>query len=279
MKIYSKDQWIERDHSVNVFRCVYTQEVAVHTHDFIEIVYIRSGSAIETVNGVDYAVKRGDLLFLNYGTEHAFKPTDELTYINVSFYPETVGKSIISDENAFGVLTLTAFNELLETEGNGLISFYGTARNEIESLLNDMIKEQENDLMLREMAMKHYMGLLLLKIVRRMSGEVDNSDLWPDIARYIEDNLDGDLSLQTLSTKCFYNPAYFSRIFRERYSVTLSEYVMQKRVEKAKTLLLTTDYPISKISEMVGFTNKSFFYRKFFKYYQKTPSQFRGKKK
>jgi AraC-like DNA-binding protein len=50
---------------------------------------------------------------------------------------------------------------------------------------------------------------------------------------------------------------------------------MQKRIEKAKRLLLTTDCAINKIALMVGFNNKSFFYKMFYKFYGTTPMQCR----
>ena len=243
----------------------------MHTHDFIEIVYVRDGNAIQRVNGIEYTVSRGDLLFLNYGAEHSFTPLDEFTYFNVSFYPETMGSSVISPTNAFAVLTLTAFNEIVPEEGHGRVTFYGSARTEVENILISMLKEQESRLAFREMAMNSYMSLLIMKIVRKVSGEIDSDEIWPEIAKYIEENLDQDLSLSSLANKCFYNPSYFSRIFKERYSIPLSEYVMQKRMEKAHELLITTDLSISTIASMVGFNNKSFFYKTFYKAYQKTP--------
>ena len=272
-KLYSKTGWNKKDPSIHIFRMSTKKEDPKHTHDFIEIVYVCDGIANHCVNGVEYELKRGDLLFINYGATHSFKPNGEVTYIRLVFYPETIEEHV-SLQNAFGVLTLTAFQEIFN-EDHGVIAFLGTARTEIEELLNSMLKESEGSQILREMALDAYMELLILKLIRKVSGEIDGDDIWPDISRYIEENLDQDLSLSALSKKCFYNPSYFSRIFRERYSIPLSEYVMQKRIEKAKDLLLTTDCAINKIALMVGFNNKSFFYKVFYKFYGTTPLQCR----
>lgn len=271
MKTYTAKKWTERDHGVHIFRCSRQAEVVLHTHDFIEIVYVREGSAIQRVNDIEYTVSRGDLLFLNYGAEHSFVPQEDFTYFNVSIYPETMASNVISPTNAFAVLTLTAFNEIVPEEGHGRVTFYGSARAEIENILVAMLKEQEGHLAFRDIVMNSYMSLLIMKIVRKVSGEIDSDEIWPEIAKYIEENLDQDLSLTSLANKCFYNPSYFSRIFKERYSIPLSEYVMKKRMEKAYDLLMTTDLSISAIASMVGFNNKSFFYKTFYKAYKKTP--------
>lgn len=275
MKTYTPKNWKERDPEVHVFRCTRNSEVVLHTHDFIEIVYVRDGSAVQRINGVEHVVSRGDLLFLNYGVEHSFTPQEEFTYFNVSFYPETKGSNAVASNNAFWGMTLKAFNEIVPEEGYGKVKFYSSARTEIEDILGSMLKEQESRLAFREMVINSYMCLLLMKIVRKASGEIDGEEIWPEIAKYIEENLDRDLSLTTLANKCFYNPSYFSRIFKERYSVPLSEYVMNKRMEKARELLITTELSITMIASMVGFNNKSFFYKTFYKAYQKTPLLYR----
>ncbi len=275
MKTYTPKNWKERDPEFHVFRCSVSHEVVIHTHDFIEIVYVRDGSAVQHINGVEYTVSRGDLLFLNYGVEHSFTPIDEFIYFNVSIYPEKVIEGNRETNTSLGVLTANVFNGIFPKEGYGKISFYGSARTEIESILGSLLKEQEGNLAFRETALSSYISLLLMKIVRKVLGEIDDEEVWPEIAKYIEENLDQDLSLTTLANKCFYNPSYFSRIFKERYSVPLSEYVMTKRMERARELLITTEFSIATIASMVGFNNKSFFYKTFYKTYKKTPLLFR----
>ena len=277
MKVYSKNAWDRNDPILHVSRANTKLPLDTHIHDFIEIVYVRDGSAVQIVDGVEYVVKRGDLLVINKGSTHAYVPADGFCYINVAFYPEEV-EEVATTDNAFGVFPLSAFEEIFQGK-QGVITFIGSARTELEELLNSMIREQESKHMQREMAINAYMQLLLLKIMRKVSGEIDSEDIWQDISRYIEENLDQDLSLSALSKKCFYNPSYFSRIFRERYAMPLSEYVMRKRIERAQELLLTTEYAIQKIAMMVGFNNKSFFYKTFYKYYQMTPMQCRKRDK
>ena len=275
MKTYTPKNWKERDPEVHIFRASVNNEVVIHTHDFIEIVYVRDGSALQRINGVEYTVSRGDLLFLNYGVEHSFTPIDEFTYFNVSIYPEKTVGGDTGFSTALGALTEKVLDGIFPEEGYGRITFYGSARTEIESILGSILKEQEANLAFRETAMSSYITLLVMKIVRKVSGEIDSEELWPEIAKYIEENLDQDLSLTALANKCFYNPSYFSRIFKERYAMPLSEYVMKKRMEKARELLITTEFSIGTIVSMVGFNNKSFFYKTFYKAYKKTPLSYR----
>ena len=99
----------------------------VHTHDYIEIVYVTAGSALELVNDERYEVRRGDLLFINYGATHAFQPHEPFSYINICFKPESLAENVITPENAFAVLQLTAIDELRRESDDSMISadFYG----------------------------------------------------------------------------------------------------------------------------------------------------------
>ena len=54
----------------------------LHDHDFVEIVYIHDGKGAHYVNGVEYLVQKGDLLYINYGCTHSFKVYEKLVASN-----------------------------------------------------------------------------------------------------------------------------------------------------------------------------------------------------
>lgn len=59
------------------------------------------------------------------------------------------------------------------------------------------------------------------------------------------------------------NPDYLGTIFKEEMNCSITIYIQNKRLAKAKELLRQTDYPISKIAEMVGYDNISYFSKLF----------------
>ena len=58
---------------------------AEHTHDFLEIVYIVSGSSLQIVDGREYQVSAGDLLFINLGSTHSFTCGKRFSYANIIY--------------------------------------------------------------------------------------------------------------------------------------------------------------------------------------------------
>ena len=75
------------------------------------------------------------------------------------------------------------------------------------------------------------------------------------------------------------SPAYLGRLFKKLTLKSIPEYINEIRLNKAKLLLQTTDLSINEISERTGFTNSTYVYKGFKKYYGVTPNYFRQSSK
>ncbi|MBQ8310113.1 MAG: helix-turn-helix domain-containing protein [Clostridia bacterium] len=266
MKIYRSEQLFKEDASIHIFSDECKQgSMPVHLHDFIEIIYITDGNAEQTVNGETYHVRRGDLLFINYGSTHSFTACESFSFINICFKPEVMVESVITPENAFAVLQLTAFDEIRRESEDGMLSFRGEERNEAEMILHAMAREYAEQKHSWKTVLKSYMNVLVSLIVRKLM-DVDatgTDDIWRELSDYIDSNLDSDLTLSGLAGKCFYNPSYFSRAFKKRFNMSLTEYLNHRKIESAKTLALSGTLSDEEIATRVGFSYKRSFYRVF----------------
>lgn len=95
------------------------------------------------------------------------------------------------------------------------------------------------------------------------------------VFKYIDENLDSDLSLNTLSEIAFFSPYHFHRLFKFITKETLNEYVTRKRIEKSASDLVHKNKSVSEISHIYGFNDNSTFTRTFKKYYGVSPTEFR----
>ena len=279
MRIYRSDALIKDRASIHIFAAKESNS-PVHIHDFIEIIYVTNGIGDETVNGVTYRVHRGDLLFINYGSTHEFKNVDGFSFINICFHPEVMSESVITPENAFAVLQLTAFDEIRrESDEDGMVSFWGEERDEVERILRIMLREYREEKPSWRMVLKSYMNVLITMILRKLTsgGEEETQDaMWKEISDYIDSNLESDLTLSALAGKCFYNPSYFSRAFKKRFDMPLSEYLNRKKIERAMSLC-DCKQSDDEIARAVGFSYKSSFYRVFQRITGMTFSQYKKK--
>lgn len=93
---------------------------------------------------------------------------------------------------------------------------------------------------------------------------------------HIEQHLENELSLESISKVAHYSPFHFHRIFKAFTNETLHQYIVRKRVEKASAdLLRKKAITISELSLQFGFTSNSSFTRAFKKYYGLNPRDFR----
>jgi AraC family transcriptional regulator len=77
------------------------------------------------------------------------------------------------------------------------------------------------------------------------------------VLSYIEDNLAQDLSLQSIAEVSGLSASYFKTAFRTSVGHPVHQYVIQRRVERARSLLAAGDLPISQVALETGFAHQS----------------------
>lgn len=96
---------------------------------------------------------------------------------------------------------------------------------------------------------------------------------------YINTHLFTQLTLQLISEAVSVSPNYVSAVFNKETGCSITEYINQKRIQKACTLLTSDTASIEEISTYVGFSDLNYFTRVFKKYTKTTPSEYRKKSK
>jgi AraC-like DNA-binding protein len=99
-----------------------------------------------------------------------------------------------------------------------------------------------------------------------------------DLKEMIQDQLDTNmtLSLQQVSDELEINPAYLSREFSKYFdNLSFGDYIRKLRIDKAKNLMDTTDYSLTEIAYLTGFSDQSHFTRIFKKQTGENPSGYK----
>ncbi|EFH83404.1 AraC family transcriptional regulator [Ktedonobacter racemifer] len=77
------------------------------------------------------------------------------------------------------------------------------------------------------------------------------------VSMYIEEHLAEGLSLSEIAAVASLSPYHFTRLFKASTSFSPHQYVIQRRIERAKLLLSTTNWSLTTIAHAVGFANES----------------------
>ena len=120
--------------------------------------------------------------------------------------------------------------------------------------------------------------LNLLTEAGEVSGYQGASDAVLEVARYITENLSGDLRVEELSRAVNFSPSFLSHKFKEEMGISLHGYIVQKRMAYAKERIDMGEQP-SKIYEECGYRDYSSFYKAYFRYFATPPSERKRKEK
>lgn len=92
---------------------------------------------------------------------------------------------------------------------------------------------------------------------------------------FIEENLDRDLTLEALASEVDISPLYLPRAFKSAVGQSTHQYVLRRRVERARKLLQTSDIPIAEIALSSGFSSQSHLSNWFLKLIGVSPAAYR----
>ena len=126
----------------------------------------------------------------------------------------------------------------------------------------DMENLHRNSLYGRE-EMMEYAGVLVRKAVQYRQYINKSDSVTSQVCAYIDAHYQEEIHREELGELVFLNTDYLSRIFKKEKGISISNYIIQKRVEEAKKLLTQSTLPINTVSLYVGYSNFSYFTKMF----------------
>lgn len=108
--------------------------------------------------------------------------------------------------------------------------------------------------------------------------ELSNSRIAP-VIKYINENIQENISLSLGATLYNMSQSQFGRTFKKETGKTFKEYILLKKIERAKFYIKTTDKTFSEISDLLGFEDSSYFTKLFKKYEVITPKEYKNRLK
>lgn len=262
----------------------YSHDDAEHIHDYIELVYVFSGSGIHHVDGVKYALKKGCLLYIDYGQVHSFTALENMSYVNFLIKPEYFSETIRGKKSIDDVFGLPELSDVPKANNTQMAYFEGKECADVEHLIFKMMEENHDCNQGFETIIKNDVMNLLIYMRRKLVTEIflkKSAEIPPELQRVIEyiDKHSGEkITLKLMSEMCNYSQDYLSKLLKVHFGSNFSEYLIKKRVNSAVYILMTTDLSIFEVSQMAGFTNKTHFYKMFKKYLGIKPSFIRAYK-
>lgn len=250
-----------------------------HSHDYVEIVYMCSGSTTHIVNGDKIELRTGELLFLCQSAKQEILPAgkDDIA-VNFMVMPEFFDHTLkmIGEEDT----PLKSFIvDCLKSKHSNMgymhfkVSDVLPVQNLLENLIWTLVYGAPNKRSINQITM----GLVFLQLIgctEKMVQSSTSDDITVKVLRYIEEKYRTG-SLRELSEILHYDISSISREIKDKTGKTYTELVWEKRLSQSCFLLKNTNMTIDEIAINVGYENISYFYRLFKKRYGISPKKYR----
>ena len=240
-------------------------------HDFWEMVYVDSGKVNAITNGKARTLSQGEVIFHRPSELHAHisnrKDPNCMLVISFSTKSEAMSffqKKIFSlDKTAKTLLTL----------------FLSEARRALGSIPSDYANptapdfssSQSGSLQLLECYLTEFLLILRRRAVdnddavkkAEHSRELAESSIIELITAYLNENLYASLTLSDICTKFFMGKSQLCKLFSEHIGEGPIEHYHRLKTQEAKRLLLSGEYSVTRISDMLGYSSIHNFSRAF----------------
>ena len=229
----------------------------LHDHvDYWECLIVLDGAFEHTINGKSYDMKRNDCCLIRPKDRHFFNKNRSSLYINL----------IIKDSFFASLLRMlhkTIYDRLLESDG---LRFALTEMevNEIKQYSSAALRippnNVQNTILLKNITTLQIINILLKHIV---SFPTDYPAWLSAINSHVllEGNI--DLTVSDLCEITGYSKVHLNRLFKNHLQMTPLDYIHQHKIHYAQQLLNNTDYSVSAIAMLCGFSSPSHFYKMF----------------
>ena len=250
-----------------------------HTHDFIEGVYMCSGTTTHIINGKTTVLKEGELLFLGQNARQEILPAGESDIavnfiIQPAFFNKTV-EMLGAEETPIKNFLVSS---LVDGRNQGYLHFKVSDVLPVQNLVENLLWTLINDIPNKRNINQTTMGLLfmtLLNFTDTLSYESREEKAIVEMFRYIEENYrDGTLS--EAAEFLHYDFYWLSHEIKKRTGRTYTEHVQEKRLSQAAFLLRNTSLSVEEVALSVGYENRSYFHRIFNSRFGTSPKKYKG---
>jgi len=258
--------------------------VGAHAHDFVTLVLVDQGDSELGVDGRVNRVLPGDLLIIapgevvTPGTAHSHRRADGVDGWAVFFDPHLLtGSSIIPPSWSRQPLLLPT------GRGPSAAQHLRVPEEEMVAWLARFAclhaEQAERRDGFTEAALAHLVLLLVdVAMLAERTGPTERLRDEPLLAKVfavIDERYSDQLSLRDVATEVALTPGHLSTVVGRRTGRTVQQWITERRMAEARTLLTESTAPVAAIARRVGYQDASYFIKHFRRAHQVTPGQWR----
>lgn len=271
----------DREFPFNIYPCsipVDFMQVPVHWHEELEVIAVKRGRGIVTVDMEPYEVNAGEAVAVFPGQLHGIGRWEEETmeYENIIFLPSM----LMAAET--DVCTARFLKPVAEGRFNRPFHIQKEAREygELMYCIHCL------DRLSGEKKFGYEMGIkgILFGLMYLIAGEggfaledrpPKSREKMKVLLDYIETHYGERIGVEDGASLCYYSSSHFMKYFKQYMGVSFVRYLNDFRLVKAGGFLLGTQDSVTAVAQRCGFDNISYFNRLFRQKYRQSPGEYR----
>lgn len=255
------------------------RQVPLHWHDEMEIIYIKKGEGVVTVDLNSHHVAEGTLILVLPGQLHSIEQYESVTmeYENIIFHPDMLmvgGVDLCSTEYLHPIFSGKVPIPTIVDRSNAYYDEIASAVDACDEICMTMPAGYE-------LYIKSRLFQLFFVLNARYGGELrreasrKNLEKMKPILKYVEAHFAEKITIAEIASVAGFSESHFMRYFKEMMATSFVDFLKDYRLTKASEYLQSSEDTILVVAESVGFDNLSYFNRAFKAKYGITPGQCR----
>lgn len=257
--------FIRADRNIEIEKLLRYVHIPVHKHDFMELVFVFSGTCIHTVEGQSFQQGAGTFTIVNSYTKHELVASPDCLCLTIKVRIDTFRDFHIPN------LPLLAVP----------VSFNCGDDTFMRDMLLTIYEQQTNEACYHDEIMSLLLQSVLIYCMQNFRDTVKFlyagtklEGRMLEITNYMFENYQ-NVTLRGLARHFGYSEPYLCKLFREETDTTFTKILRKFKLEQAKKLLQTTDKRLNEICDTVGYSDTTQFIRDFKQQYGNTPAKYR----
>ncbi len=265
-------------HGLKLYHNSEAEDYPVHWHTALEIIMPIKGVYTVIIDNVPHTFDEGDIWITPPGTLHSLTAPPEgermIMLFDYSLICNVTGMdSLLHTLHPYTLITKKDYPDL-----NKKLAFY----------LEDVIREYDNQMPFTEACIYSLMIRFFVALGRTSfnadvkfpgittSKQHEYVEKFMMVCNYITDHCTENISVDELASLAGFSKFHFARLFKQFSSLSCYEYLTQKRIAHAESLLIEPDISITEVAMRSGFNSLSTFNRIFKAAKNCTPSEYKN---
>ena len=264
------------------------EDVLLHDHPSLtypgfrfELAYVLSGVAIHYTEMEECRVGRGDLILVDYGIKHGYRPAqgEPFTVLNSTFDYSDIDSTPSERKNFYEI----AKHYSIITEWNKEISHEVIILHDTDGAILRRMEEAAEEHKEKRPGYQGIMKCKILEIIllalRAHFCKEKPTEYSPEVRRiidYMEYGYMSNIPLSDFAKELGMSLGGLSKLFIKETGVPYTKYVSQRKISESCKYLSSSDEKIELIAEYVGFSDSKRFRKKFKELVGMTPREFKG---